>query len=170
MKRPSSPPSPLVRSHTSQARNSVFLLKLEVLTSRQKAADQSLFWVAFTFLISLNSKDLSQSLAVAQTSMKFLKKWCQGTFQGCKCFSEIQNPFEVLLQPYLVSLHLRKRKDEDCGADMGREIVFLFSFYVVAFIHALLDFLTQFAKGARFLSESPRHASASVGKRKMVFT
>lgn len=38
---------------------------------------------------------------------------------------------------------------------MGREIVFLFSFYVVAFIHALLDFFTQFAKGARFLSESP---------------
>ena len=100
-------------------------------------------------------------------------KWiCQlkGTYWHCKWFvSEILNPFEVLLQPYLV-LHLRKRKDEDRGADMGREIVFLFSFYVVAFIHALLDFFYSVCKRCAIFIRIPRHASASVGKRKMVFT
>ena len=53
---------------------------------------------------------------------------------------------------------------------MGREIVFLFSFYVVAFIHALLDyFFTRGLQKVRDFYQNPCHAS-NVGKRKMVFT
>ena len=38
---------------------------------------------------------------------------------------------------------------------MGREIVFLFSFYVVAFIHALLDFLLSLQKVRDFYQNPP---------------